>query len=491
MSMIKIENLTFAYPSSYENIFENVNLTLDTTWKLGFVGRNGRGKTTLLKLLLGEYEYSGKIISSVKFNYFPFEVKNKNEMAINVLKKVCPHAKEWEIIRELSYLFVDKDLLFRSFDKLSGGEQTKILLAGLFLNPGHFFLFDEPTNHLDSYTREVIAKYLKRKNGFIIVSHDRYLLDECVDHILSINKTNIQLQKGNLSSFLINFDRQQQFEQTQNERLKKDIEYLKKAAQLNSTWSFKVEKTKGTRSSGVKLDKGYVGHKAAKMMKRAKSAQARQNKAIEQKSKLLRNVETNEQLKLTPLQYHNQILASVSNVSIYYGKNFVCGPLNFSIERGERIAIDGKNGSGKSSLLKLLMREKIDYTGQLKLGSNLIISYVPQDTSNLIGSLKNLCCQCEIDESLFKAILRKMDFERAQFEKDMEDFSQGQKKKVLIAKSLCQKSHLYVWDEPLNYIDIYSRIQIEELIKKFCPTLIFVEHDKFFRQNVATKIISI
>ncbi len=227
------------------------------------------------------------------------------------------------------------------------------------------------------------------------------------------------------------------------------------------------------------------------MMKRAKSAQARQNKAIEQKSKLLKNVETSEQLKLSPLQYRAQVLASFSYVSIYYGKKFVCGPVNFTIERGERIAIDGKNGSGKSSLLKLLMREKIYYTGQLKLASNLLISYVPQDTSNLVGSLKNLCRQCEIDESLFKTILRKMDFERAQFEKDMKDFSQGQKKKVLIAKSLCQQAHLYVWDEPLNYIDIYSRIQIEELIKKFCPTLIFVEHDKLFRQNIATKIVTI
>ncbi len=264
MSMIKIENLTFAYPSSYENIFENVNLTLDTNWKLGFVGRNGRGKTTLLKLLLGQYEYSGKIISSVKFNYFPFEVENKNEMTINILKDVCPIAKQWEIIRELSYLLVDKEVLYRPFNTLSNGEQTKILLAGLFLNPGNFFLFDEPTNHLDSYTREIIAGYLKHKKGFIIVSHDRFLIDECVDHILSLNKTDIQLQKGNLSSFLINFDRQQQFEQTQNERLKKDIEHLKKAAQLNATWSFKVEKTKGTRSSGVKLDKGYVGHKAGK-----------------------------------------------------------------------------------------------------------------------------------------------------------------------------------------------------------------------------------
>lgn len=105
----------------------------------------------------------------------------------------------------------------------------------------------------------------------------------------------------------------------------------------------------------------------------------------------------------------------------------------------------------------------------------------------LQGSLSELAENSRIDESLFKAVLRKMDFERTQFNKKMEDFSAGQKKKVLIAKSLCEQAHLYVWDEPLNYIDIYSRMQIENLIKEFAPTMIFVEHDIAFRNTVATK----
>ena len=114
---------------------------------------------------------------------------------------------------------------------------------------------------------------------------------------------------------------------------------------------------------------------------------------------------------------------------------------------------------------------------------------VPQDTSMLNGSLSEFAEANRVDESLFKAILRKMDFSRIQFEKKMEDFSAGQKKKVLIAKSLCEQAHLYVWDEPLNYIDIYSRMQIENLIREFSPTMIFVEHDLAFRNNMATKSI--
>ena len=139
MSMIRVENLTFAYPSSYDNIFENVNFQIDTDWKLGFVGRNGRGKTTFLNLLLGKYEYHGKIQASVQFDYFPYPVNNKNRLTTDILSEVCPLAEEWELLRELSYLEVRDDVLWRPFFTLSNGEQTKVLLAALFLNDGHFF----------------------------------------------------------------------------------------------------------------------------------------------------------------------------------------------------------------------------------------------------------------------------------------------------------------------------------------------------------------
>ncbi|MNX99003.1 putative ABC transporter ATP-binding protein [compost metagenome] len=161
------------------------------------------------------------------------------------------------------------------------------------------------------------------------------------------------------------------------------------------------------------------------------------------------------------------------------------------IEQGERIAISGKNGSGKSSLLKLLTGDNISYTGTVRTGSQLKISYVSQDTSFLQGSLSDYARQHELDESLFKAILRKLDFARVQFEKDMSSFSGGQKKKVLIARSLSEKVHLHIWDEPLNFIDIISRMQIEELLLEFTPTLLFVEHDREFCRNIATKIIEL
>ena len=492
MSMINVTNLTFAYDGSFDNIFENVTLRLDTDWKLGFTGRNGRGKTTFLQLLLGNYEYSGSISASVSFDYFPFPVKDKKRSTLEVINDRVPEEYHWQVMRELSLLQVSEDVLDRPFETLSNGEQTKVLLAALFLQDNRFLLIDEPTNHLDREARQIVSEYLNSKSGFILVSHDRAFLDNCVDHILSINKTDIEVQKGNFSDWWENKNRRDQYELAENERLKKDIKRLSDAAKRTNNWSHEVEKTKnGTRNSGSKVDKGYVGHKAAKMMKRSKSIEQRQQSAIEEKANLLKNIESADSLKLSQLVYHKRQLAELEHISIHYGEKRVCSDISFTIEQGDRIALSGKNGSGKSSIIKLILGEEIDHTGTLRKGSQLKISYVSQDTSYLQGNLKDFARNHGIDESLFKSILRKLDFSRVQFEKDISSYSAGQKKKVLIAKSLCEKVHLHIWDEPLNYIDIFSRIQIEELLLEHAPTILFVEHDSEFCDKIATKRIEL
>lgn len=492
MSLINVANLTFAYEGSYDNIFENVSFQIDTDWKLGFTGRNGRGKTTFLNLLLGKYEYSGNISANVSFEYFPFNVANKGNNTLDVISDIFPDYLHWKLIRELSLLEVSEDILYRPFDSLSYGEQTKVLLATLFLKENSFLLIDEPTNHLDMTARKLVSDYLNTKNGYILVSHDRAFLDNCVDHILSINKTNIEIQKGNFSCWWENKKRLDGFELAENEKLRKDINRLSDSAKRTSSWSHEVEKTKnGTKNSGSKLDKGYVGHKAAKMMKRSKSIENRQQSAIDEKSKLLKNIENSDSLKISQLAYHKNRLIELENVSISYDEKIICNDIGFTIEKGDRIALIGKNGSGKSSIIKLICGENINYTGTFRKGSQLKISYVSQDTSHLQGNLTDYATNNEIEESLFKTILRKLGFSRVQFEKDMLTFSGGQKKKVLIARSLCEQAHLYIWDEPLNYIDVISRIQIEELLLVYQPTILFVEHDRTFSKNIATKFVNI
>ncbi len=198
-----------------------------------------------------------------------------------------------------------------------------------------------------------------------------------------------------------------------------------------------------------------------------------------------------EKLKISPLVHHSNPLVYFSDVVVSYDGIEVNEAVSFEINQGDRIVLEGINGSGKSSLIKLLLDCNVEYSGQVNPASRLKISYVSQDTSDLSGSLSDYAERYEIDESQFKTILRKMDFDRVQFDKNIEDFSGGQKKKVLLARSLCEEAHLYVWDEPLNFIDIYSRLQIEQVILEYEPTMIFVEHDSIFREKIATKVVSL
>ena len=491
MSLIQVADLSFSYDGSSDPVFQNVSFQIDTDWKLGFIGRNGRGKTTFLKLLMGGYEYSGKIHANIVFEYFPYPVENSQRDTIQILKEICPDKMDWEIIRELSLLETEEAVLYSPFRTLSNGEQTKVLLAALFLTTHSFLLIDEPTNHLDQSTRNAVKGYLKRKKGFILVSHDRLLLDECVDHILSINRKNIEIQKGNFSSWRENKQSRDAAELAQNERLKKDISRLSASARQTASWSDSTEKSKfaSGRKREKPADRGFVGHKAAKIMQRAKNIEARQQAAMQEKSGLLHNIDRNDPLSIAPLSYHSPRLAELQQLSLFYGDNAVCRNLTFCIQRGDRIALQGKNGCGKSTVLKCLCGENILYTGQLFIASGLKISYVPQDTSFLRGTLSEYASEREISQSLFMTLLRKLDFERSQLEKKMQELSEGQKKKVLLAASLCESAHLYIWDEPLNFIDILSRIQIEELLLKYKPTLLFVEHDAAFVNKIATKTV--
>ena len=493
MSLINISKLTFAYPGSYDNIFENVSFQIDTNWKLGFTGRNGRGKTTFLNLLLGKHEYLGTISASVQFEYFPFEIVDKSIKTIDVVEGICFDYQNWELLRELNLLQVSEDVIDRPFNTLSNGEQTKVMLAALFLKENRFLLIDEPTNHLDLSGRKIVSEYLKSKSGFVLVSHDRWFLDACVDHILSINKSNIEIERGNFSSWLLNKERRDNFELVENEKLKKEVKRLKETAREKAQWSNKAENRK-IGFDPIKTEKNInrrpsEGTKSKKAMKRSKVLDQRQETAIVEKSKLLKNLESAEDLKLSQLSYHTLQMVSLDDVSIKYDDNIVCDKVSFAIEKGDRISLSGINGSGKSSVLKLICSQNIPHTGEVKIGSRIQMSYVSQDTSNLKGDLSDFATEHNIDESLFKAILRKLDFQRVQFEKDISNFSGGQKKKVLIAKSLCEKSHLLIWDEPLNFIDVISRMQIETLLLEYKPTIIFVEHDRAFCENIATKVV--
>ncbi len=493
MAMIQLTDITFAYDGSYDDIFTHFTCRLDTRWHLGLIGRNGRGKTTLLRLLAGELHARGGVDMPLKPALFPFPVPHPEYLTTDALADCAPDVPAWRLSQELNRLGVTEDVLWRPYETLSRGEQTKAQLAALFARDDSYPLIDEPTTHLDLQGRELAAEYLAGRGGFLLVSHDRAFLNRCTDHMLALNRSSVTVQQGNFDVWAREWERKNESEQARNEQLKKDITRLTQSARKQAEWSRQCEKGKYgvAPSEAAVVDRGYVGARAAAMMKRSLHTQERLLQAAEEKKELLQDVETVGTLKLSPLAAPKQQLLDIRDANVHYGDRTVCKGVTFTLERGERIALTGRNGAGKSSILKTICGLSGALTGAVTVQSGLTISYVPQSVGDLHGSLRDFIAENGVDETLFKAILRNMDFGRQQFDKTIEGYSEGQKKKLLLARSLCVPAHLYVWDEPLNYIDIFSRIQLETLILQFQPAMLLVEHDRAFLARVCTRIVDL
>lgn len=494
MSEISVKNLTYCYEGAYDNVFEDLTFTIDTNWRTALIARNGRGKTTFLKLLSGGLPrdgVSGSIAATVRFDYFPSFPSDRSVLTEEAMRFAAPDAEQWRLMREFNLMGLDEGLLFRPFETLSGGERTKAMIAAAFACEDGFALIDEPTDSLDAEGRKLVREYLSAKNGFILVSHDRNFLDACVDHVLYFGKTGAEVCKGNYTSWERDRQDREAAESAARERLEKEADKLKAACERAASWAEETEKSKfGQRMGGLRPDRGYIGHKSAKMMKRAKVTEKRMEKALEEKEKLLKDFERKESLKIFPLSCKGRIVEA-RDLTAYYGDKRAAGPISFELGSGDRAAIMGINGSGKSTLLKLIAGAdgSLRYTGMLNIKSGLKLSFVTQNIDSLIGRPEQLARSNGADLTLFMTILIKLGFTRAQLDKDLSELSRGQRKKTALALSLAQSAHLYVWDEPLNYIDVMSRLAIEELILSFKPTLLFVEHDAEFVKKIADKII--
>lgn len=518
MSIIQVSDLNFCYPGSFAPVFNHLSFCFDSRWRLGLVGRNGRGKTTLLKLLSGALQGSGRIVSALQFDYFPFPTED-NLPALTCMKQAVAPFAQWEqemealleqgdeasllrwgelqqqyalhdgyIIEELlkaeaDKMQVDPRELHRPLATFSPGQRTRLLLAAMFLRKNRFLLIDEPTNHLDSPGRRTTADYLRSKQGFILVSHDRWFLDQTADHIAALHKTGLHIEQGNYGSYRQNKALRDAFELEQNQRLKGEINRLQQTALEKANWSARVESTK---IGGGPTDRGRIGHLAAKAMKRSLTIQTRIDRKIEEKQTLLKDLEYASSLSLHPLPHPARVLWRLHQACAGYPGQPVLNNLTLELHQGMHLSVAGPNGAGKSTFLKLLTGALPLLDGQMTRASGLIISQMPQQAQGLDGSPQELARREGLDESYFLMLLRKLDFPREAFERDMRSYSMGQRKKVLLAAAMARQAHVYIWDEPLNYLDLESREQVEEMLCHCPATLIFVEHDQQFCDRVAT-----
>lgn len=492
MGTIKIQNLSFKYDTMSDAIFKQVNLNIDESWKLGLIGRNGRGKTTFLKLLQNSYDYWGTIESNLNFDYFPKTISDKNQSVKNLVLtySILDDASFWKFEVELTQLNLTDEILSRNFNTLSPGEQTKILLALMFVEEGTFKLIDEPTNHLDITGRDIVANYLKRKSGFIVVSHDKTMINQTVNHVLSIDRSKIQLLKGNYDTWENKFKQDNLSEAKQNFKLNKQIKNLQQTAERLNGWSNKAENEKSAEfykgQLNVDIDKGFLGHKAAKLMKRSKTTLRRVESNIEEKQDLLENIDKNPKLTLNyePF-YHDDILTVNQLILERCNKALTQNPISFNLKQGQQLVVSSPNGIGKSSLLQAILGHlSLVKSGKIEKSQRLKVSYLEQNFDEIQGTILEYIQSYQIELSQMLNTLKKLGFERFEFGKDLADLSMGQKRKITLARSLCERANLYIWDEPLNYLDIMTRQQVQELILKVNPTMIIVDHDRDFIKSI-------
>ncbi len=511
MSTITLTHLTFAYPG-HDNLFTNQSIQLDTAWHLGLTGRNGRGKTTLLNLIRGKLHGDSHTTVHVpaSLTYFPQTVADPALDFWQIVDDIST-AELWEVEREVTLMGLPADCLYRPFSTLSGGEQTKLLLAVLFATPDAFPLIDEPTNHLDHAGREQVAAYLKQKHqGFIVISHDRAFLNQVTDHTLTIEKQQLILTQGNFDAYEQAKAIKDQTERDEQAKLHKDITRLKASSRDKHDWSLSRESDihgdPHVKGSGGTGHLGFVTARAARLMKKSKVLEHRMDKEVADKEALLKNVEFIDPLTLDYTPDHHQVLLRVRNLTLSFDGQPLFVPVSFELKRGERLAIVGPNGIGKSSLITAILQQATQtanvsgqqlppflgtITGEINLAQSARRGLVRQLYADNQGQLPAFAKERQLNYQDLLNNLHKLGVERTVFNVPIEQLSAGQQKKVELAASMATNAALYIWDEPLNYLDVFNQDQLIDVIKTVNPTMLLTEHDSHFIEEVATKTVEL
>jgi len=521
MATILFDSVHFHYEDPYVRVFEGLTLSIDTAWRTALIGPNGRGKTTLLNLIRSVLRpVRGRVEVPVEATYFPTAPADPAAATRDVVKDAIAPFRSWEprmeelarsgedaslrawgelhdayaraggydvdarIEAEFARMGMDLSLLARSFASLSGGEQTRALIAALFLRRDAFPLIDEPTNHLDMDGRAVLGAYLAAKPGFIVVSHDRAFLDGCANHVVSLNRSDARVSRGTYSQWRAAMDLEEEFERRRNEHLEREIDYLERAARKRRTWSGRAERKK----IGA-YDKGYWSARAAEQMKRARAIERRMERKIEEKKGLLRNVEKERALKIEGERKAPDVILAANDLVVRRGGRLVLDGVSLTVRRGDRVAVVGPNGCGKTTLLDVVAGQIAPERGTVSLDAHLVVarSYqVPRWTS---GLLRDRLDRERIDETRFRNIMAAFGVAGEIFDRPLETFSEGERKKIDLCRSFLAPAHLVIWDEPLNYLDVASREGIERVVLERAPTMLFVEHDRYFVERVATDVL--
>ena len=517
MIVLSCNNLNKSF--GIDSILENVNFTVNEYDKIGIIGVNGTGKTTLFKIISGIYGYDSGDIYTSKDCEIGYLEQNTNfhsentilEEVLEVFKDVIEMEKylrdlEHKISEESSNTnsttleklmneysnkleafsdmngygykseakgvlkglgFSDEDM-DKPISILSGGEKTRVLLGKLLLKKPTLLLLDEPTNHLDSEAIEWLEVFLKQYKGTVIlISHDRYFLDQVVNRIFEIHNKKLKTYNGNYSDFIKASAIEKELELKKFEDQQKDIKKQEKS--IERLKAFGREKhLKRARSKEKALAKVDVLDKPEAYRKKAK-------------------------IEFNPSVTSGNDVLQLRDISMGYGERILFKDLNLDIYRGEKVALIGANGIGKSTLFKIIMNEITPLSGDIKFGTNVNVSYFHQEqkTLNLDNTIIDEIWEDnkQLTQTSLRTMLGAFLFEGEEVFKKISTLSGGERARVAILKLILSNANLLLLDEPTNHLDIDSKEVLEEALSNYTGTIFTISHDRYFLNTVVDKVL--
>ena len=513
MIEIQINSLVKSFEVGH-NVLDGLTFQIDQGERVGLLGRNGAGKTTLFRILTGELDHDeGQVsiadrhrlglISQIPVYPAGYTVEDvlrsafarleslagemealEGRMAAGesdpaLLRRYGSLAERFEVFggydtdvavnKIANGLSISPEQREQLFDSLSGGEKTRVNLGRLILEDTDILLLDEPTNHLDLHATEWLEEYIRGFRGTVLaISHDRYFLDRVVTRVIEIEGGKAEFYSGNYSFYAVEKERryQERLKQYQKEQAK--IEQLEKAAEQLRVWAF------------MGMDKTYrravnIERRIERMRTTAKPTKARKMDA-----------------RFSTAEFHGDEMLGIRNVAKSYGDKHLFDSISLKVEGGERIALIGDNGTGKSTLIKMIMGELYPDDGRIKLGPQAKPAYLPQIihfdhpdwnlVENMMASKRGLSAQSARNR------LAAYDFRGEDVFKPVSVLSGGEQSRLRLCMLMDGEVNFLILDEPTNHLDIASREWIEEAVESYDGTLLFVSHDRYFINRFATRI---
>lgn len=511
MIEIALQNIEKYYGANH--VLKGVTFEIIQGQRIGLLGKNGAGKTTLFKILAGMEGIDGgnKMVRKgatiglldqipdfpesytaydVLYSAFDDLMKIHNQM--RELEKIMEKEVTDEVLKRygnLQQLFeakdgysiedninriciglkIDNDMAVKEFNKLSGGEKTRIMLGRLMLEKPDILLLDEPTNHLDLSSIEWLENFLREYKGTaIIISHDRYFLDKVVNRIVEIVDGKAELYEGNYSYYVNEKQQRYEIQMAKYNEEQKKIRQLEEAAKRMHEWA-KI------------ADSGAMHRRAFSIEKRIERMDKTDKPIIE------RNINGG----FSEYDFSSKDVILTKGLRKCFGDKKVIENLDLLIQKNERAAILGDNGSGKSTLIKIITGEIEPEGGTIKLGESIKYAYLPQivtfDNPKL-SILETVIQELNIQEGPARSLLAKYKFRQEDVHKIVENLSGGEKSRLRLCIMMQKDVNLLILDEPTNHLDIASREWLESALEDFSGTLVFVSHDRYFINKFASRI---